>query len=128
MPVVDASVALAYLFPDEDGAVFEHLQRDHADELVAPDFFDLELLNAILGGVRKGRFAPEQGDALALPVLRVGSDAALVTETFSLARTHGISGYDALYLALAKMRGVPLATGDRRLRSAAEAENVPLLP
>lgn len=44
-----------------------------------------------------------------------------------LAQQHGLSSYDASYLDLARRLGVPLATLDRKLRAAAEAENIPVL-
>ena len=44
--------------------------------------------------------------------------------SFDLARKHGLSVYDALYLNLAQRRGIPLATLDKALRRAATAEDV----
>jgi predicted nucleic acid-binding protein len=43
-----------------------------------------------------------------------------------LARTRGLSNYDAAYLELAVRWGMPLATLDEDLRDAATAEGVPL--
>ena len=47
-------------------------------------------------------------------------------DTLSLAREHGLSVYDATYLELAMRRGLPLATLDEKLKTAAEAVGVPL--
>lgn len=44
--------------------------------------------------------------------------------TLHLARVRGLSAYDASYLDLAMRYGIPLATLDPRLRTAAEAEGV----
>jgi predicted nucleic acid-binding protein len=44
-----------------------------------------------------------------------------------LARAHRLSVYDAAYLELAQREGVPLATLDAGLRTAAAAEGVALL-
>jgi predicted nucleic acid-binding protein len=44
-----------------------------------------------------------------------------------LARTHGLSAYDAAYLEVAVRYGVPLATLDGALRTAAGAEEVEIL-
>jgi predicted nucleic acid-binding protein len=47
-------------------------------------------------------------------------------DTVHLARSHGLSAYDAAYLELAMRRGLPLATLDAKLRSAAVAAGVSL--
>jgi predicted nucleic acid-binding protein len=65
------------------------------------------------------RLAPEDGrDAIAefvqLP-LRLVAGEGLVGPAYDLARQHGCSLYDALYLALAQQLGVPLVTADQRL-------------
>jgi len=47
--------------------------------------------------------------------------------TARLAERHGLTVYDAAYLELALRRGLPLATLDEDLRTAARTEKVPLL-
>jgi predicted nucleic acid-binding protein len=47
-------------------------------------------------------------------------------DTVNLGRSHGLSVYDAAYLELAMRRGVPLATLDEKLKTAAQAVGVPL--
>ena len=53
--------------------------------------------------------------------------ARALHETMSLAREHRLTAYDAAYLDLAMRLGLPLATGDRSLRAAAERVGVVLL-
>ena len=48
-------------------------------------------------------------------------------EIASLAFKHGLTTYDAAYLALALDEGLPLATLDKELAAAARAEKVPIL-
>ena len=48
------------------------------------------------------------------------------TSLLRLARTHGLSAYDALYLELAVRQQRPLATLDHKLRAAAQAEGITL--
>jgi predicted nucleic acid-binding protein len=44
----------------------------------------------------------------------------------ALARSHGLTAYDAAYLELAVRLGLPLAARDRRLEKAAQEVGVPL--
>jgi predicted nucleic acid-binding protein len=53
--------------------------------------------------------------------------ASADTDLFQLALKHQLSSYDATYLELAMRRGLPLATQDNNLISAAKANAVPLL-
>ena len=46
---------------------------------------------------------------------------------FRFARKYRLSFYDAAYLEVAHRRGIPLATLDSALRTAAQAAGVPLL-
>lgn len=57
-----------------------------------------------------------------MTVPRSGSNQIL-----TLAERHGLTAYDAAYLALALETNLPLATLDNQLRAAAVREAVPLL-
>ena len=130
--VVDASVAAAWVLPDEDNAAADAiLHRVAAEGGVVPDLIWHELRNILLMAARRGRLV---GSEIVPSLLRLrrlplettdsaaGGDAALI----AIALSRDLTAYDAAYLLLAKERGLPLATADRALRRAAVAEDVEL--
>jgi predicted nucleic acid-binding protein len=127
--VSDASVAAAWLLPDEQSAEADAL-FDQIDAIHVPSLFWFEVRNLLLVAERRGRV--EGGEALPyLLRLRklpfedagIGSDIAIL----SLARRHNLTGYDAAYLALAIEDSLPLATLDRPLAAAARVAGVTVL-
>lgn len=128
MLVVDASSLLSAFLPDEDGLDLEAVIAPH-DELLAPWLLWVEVRNIVLTAERRGRLTGSVGGAAvdAIDGLRVVLDTSPRSDAvLSLARTHGLSAYDALYLELALRRAATLATLDRELQRAARAEGVPL--
>ena len=126
--VPDASIAAAWLFDDEsEPSANSLLIRLQEWEAVVPQHWHLEVRNALIVGERRGRIRPNEVDERltdlgTLPVrtdLEPDFDAAL-----RLARLHGLSFYDAVYLELARRHGVPLATLDGDLGAAAVVEGV----
>ena len=96
-----------------------------------PQHWHLEVRNALLVGERRGRITSEQ-TSTSLTYL---SELPLLTDSepdlnaaLDLARSHGLSFYDAIYLELAHRRQVELATLDGRLKQAASAEGLGILP
>ena len=63
--VVDASVSLAWCFPDEQAPLsLRVLDRLNAGEQgFAPAFWSVEVLNSLLIGEKHGRISPEQTQA-----------------------------------------------------------------
>ena len=128
--VVDASVVIAWLFDDEDepraDSVLELLTVDGA---LVPHLWHLETHNTLLIAERRGRLSArgvkERLDALKGLPIRTDIQPDLQS-AFNLARAHGLSFYDALYLELAKREIAELATLDGALGRAALAEGVPL--
>lgn len=49
-----------------------------------------------------------------------GNDVAII----DIALRHGLSGYDASYIALSKSTAMPLATADRRMATVARSEGI----
>ena len=124
--VVDASVALAWCFPDESS--------DYADAvllaleglaMLVPAVWGLEIANAVLVGERSKRLRhPEIRRFTTLleslsPVQDVQPVGELVNDVLPLAREYGLSAYDAAYLELSMRHGASLATLDGRLQKAA---------
>ena len=83
------------------------------------------LYSRLNGVVDFHREVRERLDALKGLPIRTDEEPDLQS-TFDLARAHGLSFYDALYLELAKRESADLATLDQALGRAAVAEGVPL--
>ena len=128
--VVDASVVVAWLFDDENEPRADRaLERLAEDGALVPQLWHLETRNSLLTAERRGRLSSgEVKERLdALKVLPITTDEELdLQSAFELARAHGLSLYDALYLELARRMGAELATLDGSLGRAAAAEGVPL--
>ena len=131
--VLDASIALAWCFPDEAS---EHAEKvlvalERATILV-PSIWGLEIANAILVGERRKRLnQPEVRQFMTLMeglVLTQDAQTAArhVQDVLPLARSHGLSAYDAAYLELSMRHSAALATLDDRLKKAAKTEGVTL--
>ena len=129
--VIDASVAGAWLLPDEESESSADLMARLADEdALAPDLLRHEIRNIMLSAERRGR---SDGDLVhvalarfsALPIELVSQDGD--AEVVRVARHYRLSAYDAAYLALALLKNTPLATFDRKLADAARAEGVAVL-
>lgn len=129
--VVDASVALAWCFPDE--------ASDYADAvlvalegrtILVPAIWGLEIANAVLAGERSKRLRqPEIRRFTTLleslsPVQDVQPVCDHVSNVLPLAREYGLSAYDAAYLELSIRHGTPLATLDGKLRKAAQKAGI----
>ena len=125
--VVDASVSAAWCFEDEASplteAALDHVVRNGAR---VPALWLFEMSNVLAMGERRGRLdaarAAQLGEILtALPVEVDRADGrTLMPTVIRLARAQRLSAYDASYLELAIRTGLPLATYDGTLRSAAE--------
>jgi predicted nucleic acid-binding protein len=133
--VLDSSIALAWLMPDEGDstteAVASRLEREPA---VAPAIWPLEIANALLMAQRRGRLTDNDVNRLLSVILELpveiepGAADEKLQATVSLARKLALTSYDAAYLELARRRAIPLATVDLRLREACAQTAVEILP
>lgn len=131
--VVDTSVAMAWILDDEATAYTEAvLDQLRVSGATVPAIWPLEVANALLMAERRQRLTQAQAlraiELLSpLPItVEDGQVARAWGPVRALARAHGLSAYDATYLELATREGLPLATLDGRLRSAAVRVGVPL--
>jgi predicted nucleic acid-binding protein len=131
--VVDASVAGAWLLPDEHSGegegVLERLLAAEV-ELAVPALWIYEMTNLLLSALRRGRI-DEAGVGAAhrlldlLPRQSFDHETALARErTTRIALRFDLSAYDAAYLELADRLQCPLETYDGRLAGAARAMGV----
>ena len=129
--VIDVSIAMAWLLPDEHSdAADDVLRQLRATAASVPSLFWHEARNACLMAERRGRLAKGEAPASMVQLRRLPlNDAGSGTDhiVLTLAAAHGLSAYDAAYLALAIAEAAPLATTDRKLADAARRENVKLL-
>jgi predicted nucleic acid-binding protein len=128
--VVDAGVTISWLADDERSPYADAvLIAGASDRAIVPALWRWEIANTLVMLERRGRLT----DAAAtyssvtrnLPI-DVASDGTEIRglEEIEIAQRHQLSVYDAAYLALAKSRGLLLATLDARLARAATAEGL----
>lgn len=119
MIVVDASVVVAALADDgDDGDRARHRLR--GEQLVAPSVIDLEVTAAwrrlaAAGDLDDRRAQLALDDLRSLRMQRL-PHTPLLGRCWEL--RHNLTVYDAAYVALAEIMGLPLLTADRRLSGA----------
>lgn len=122
--VVDASVAVKWLLPEEHSATALRLVADPA-ELSAPELLWVETVAALRRRVRRGDLSVEGfRDALDdIDAWRVRAEPVvpLVRPAADMALHLGHAVYDCVYLALAERDGVRLVTADRTFHDKVEA-------
>jgi predicted nucleic acid-binding protein len=132
MPIViDASIAIAWSFPDERDAesvaAGQYVVRERA---LVPALWRWEVQNLLRNAERRGCIGEDTATNILrlLAAMPLSVDAAPAEVTFgaelALARRFALTVYDAAYLELAARRGIRLATKDVALRSAAEQLNL----
>jgi predicted nucleic acid-binding protein len=133
--VLDASVVLAWCFPDENAATAPHVAGllKRGDTAIAPSFWPHEVLNALLMGEKRKRISKDLvrsflDDLATLPIVLEQFPARVVFDRIQhLSREHGLTAYDAAYLDLALDSRLPLATLDEDLMRAAKKARVQLV-
>ncbi len=128
MKVLDASMALAWLYPRHDPAeaALAEMALDELDheEFAVPAIWYGEVANALLRGERKGLVTLAQTAAflaeLDMADIEAETDSPRLRQSvvMALARSYGLTAYDAMYLELVLRRGAPLATFDSQLANA----------
>jgi predicted nucleic acid-binding protein len=129
--IIDGSLALNWYLTDElDRKYSVEVFVGLGDrEILVPSLWIYEISNVLLVAHRRGRIPQERikeileiVTALALQVDAIEPERSL--ELTRLAIRHGLTVYDAAYLELALRSGAPIATKDKQLIRAMQAENV----
>ena len=130
--VLDASIAVAWAFDDEADRWADDVAEVMLDAFaLVPSLWHVELANALAMGLRRGRI-DRDGIAefmVSIDTFDIRTDVVMphAGRLATASAHHGLSAYDTSYLVLAEDRGLPLATGDRALATAAEAAGVSVL-
>jgi predicted nucleic acid-binding protein len=129
--VIDASVALAWCFPDEASEYAESvLFAVENQTVIVPAIWAVEITNALLVGERRKRIRqPEIRRFVDLVKdLNVVEERQAFTDTVGkvlpLGREYDLSAYDAAYLDVAVRHEIPLATLDGPLQKACIAAGI----
>ncbi len=131
--VLDASVALAWLLPDERSEAADRLiMRAVREQLRAPSLLLIEVANALLQAERRERLRRstrlELFDAFtSLPMVLEPIAAEPTLRALELAASASLTVYDVCYLELALSRECALATFDEALGRAAQVRGVTVL-
>lgn len=131
--VLDASVAIAWLFADETTdateAIFDEVALAGA---MVPAIWKLEVANGLQKAMRRGRIALAARELALVQLQNLPIEVDTQTHmyawgaTLELADRHGLTPYDASYLEIAMRTLKPLATLDGNLARAAKAEDIEL--
>ena len=122
--VVDASIAIRFLKREpgwEDARDRLRSARLPHGRVMVPSVFWLELLNVL---ARRYRLAPETilqaiAELDSLELETVDLDRPMLLLALDAVARHGLTAYDAAYLALAEWADAHLLTADARLAAAA---------
>ena len=132
--VLDTSLTMAWLLPDEGSARIDSLfDRLLAEGAFAPAHWKLDVANTLIVAERRGRIevgfrAGALADLQDLPIAIDEETAAHAWRaTLDLAVRQQLTIYDAAYLELALRKGASLGTLDKDRANAARAEQVIVL-
>lgn len=130
--VIDSSIALAAVLPDETCPPTEAMDALAQGRAHGPPHLLLEVLNGLVMAERRHRIPRFLRDEIASlvcewPLTIPGADMRDRMRIVSLADRHGLTIYDAAYLELALRLQTGLATMDKALARAAQAEGVHVL-
>ena len=129
--VLDCSVTMAWVFPDEASENTARLRDSLLDDRAfVPSLWAVEVGNVLLSATRRSRIHADEWEMIraslhALPIEIEPVSTLRVWETaLSLADRFNLSVYDATYLELAIRMRLPLATLDKALAAAATVSGI----
>lgn len=124
--VMDCSVTMSLLLLDGKKKDIQKIERLLAtSRAIVPSIWRYEVANVLCMAERAKRFSEADGAEFkailsALPIIVDELSTVKALEgTEHLAQEYGLTVYDAAYLELAMRDGLPLATFDKALKSAA---------
>lgn len=120
--IIDASIYLRLLLPDEQKTAPTHILKSFRDEQIvlnAPSIIAYEVANGLRSAILSKRISKIRATTFLQSFLesppQLHDFHLLAKSAFALANTYDLSIYDASYIALAQKEQLPFYTGDRRL-------------
>jgi predicted nucleic acid-binding protein len=133
--VLDASLMIAWLLREPELAPTTDLYLSLPQQtVIVPGHWPLEVGTALWANVRRGRLPMDRLSVMMeeLATFEIQVQSAIQIEDMEtltrFAVTQNLTVYDSAYVQLAERLGLPLATLDNAMRSAAAALSIPLLP
>lgn len=121
--VIDASVAVKWVVPEEHSEAAHRLLREERD-LRSPDLLWAEAGNILWKKWRRDELTSQEAGEILVDLrrfpLQIFPAAPLCDLAWDIAQRFDRSFYDSLYLALSVRDSCPLVTADRRLYNALE--------
>ena len=117
MIVADSNLIASCVLESEATEAALRLRRRDGDWAV-PRLWRYEVMNIFATLTRTGRLAAGMAERLYAPLedaLRAGERDPSPASVFALCEKHGITAYDAQFVALARALGCPLYTQDKEL-------------
>jgi predicted nucleic acid-binding protein len=131
--VLDSSVALKWALPEPDARLALQLRtqyRSRLHELIAPDFFPMEVAHALTRAERQRRIPQGTGWGLWQKVMldrpALLSWNPLMPRAFDLSSKMRVGVYDCVYIALAEQEQCRVVTADQRLLNTFPAQTIAL--
>lgn len=129
--VLDSSVTMSWYFKDEANPYANEVRKALAvGAAVVPALWPLEVANILVMGERRKRSTEAEasrwlGYLTKLPI-RIDDESTrrAWSDVLHVARSYDLSAYDAAYLELAIRSGLPLASLDSQLLTAAVSAGV----
>ena len=119
--IVVGTNILAYLLIEGDQTVKVRQLLDRDPHWVAPSFWRIEFLNVLLKYARYQNISSKHVKAIwkaSFHLTPMREESVGAGEALDLAIKHKITGYDALFVALAQNLKTVCVTGDKALRKA----------
>jgi predicted nucleic acid-binding protein len=128
--ILDCSVTMAWYFKDEANAYANAVRRALSRaRAVVPALWPIEVANILVLGERRRRSTQAEASKWLsflqmLPIQLDETPARAWSDILPVARSYGLSAYDAAYLELAIRLGLPLASLDDKLKATAASAGV----
>lgn len=133
--ILDASVALGWFLDDPVPPYASHVHNElrRGARALVPALWQIEMANSFVVAERQRNITAADLDRclyeteeLLVDAIESGADFISFKDAFVSARALHLTAYDAVYLETARRAGLPLATLDKSLRSAASRAGIEL--